>query len=185
MKLDTLRRIYPVVFLTAVVFILVVSLSWTDNLTRDKIAWQEEQKIKRMLEEMFPGMSEYTYEDEIYTIYIDAEETGYAFLAVGKGYGGKVNILVGLEDEKTLKGISIISQTETPGLGDRITKIFFTDRFARLSLSDVSLRQDGGQIDAITGATISSEAIIDAVRTQAMEKVKLLKDNGREENTDG
>ncbi len=184
MKVDTLRRIYPVVFLTIVVFILVVSLAWTDDLTRDKIAWQEEQKVKRMLEEMFPGMSEYTCEDEIYTIYVGDEEAGYAFLAVGKGYGGKINILVGLEDEATLKGITIISQTETPGLGDRIAESFFSDRFAGLSLNDVSLRQDGGQIDAITGATISSQAVIDAVRTEAMEKVRLLKDRDREEKAD-
>ncbi|GAH24330.1 unnamed protein product, partial [marine sediment metagenome] len=96
---------------------------------------------------------------------------------VGKGYGGDIDILVGLEDEATIKGISIISSLETPGLGSRIAESPFTDKFTGLNIDDVALRRDGGQIDAITGSTISSRAVVDAVRDTAMEKVKLLKES--------
>jgi electron transport complex protein RnfG len=120
-------------------------------------------------------MSRYEFREEIYTVYSDGDEIGYAFIAVGKGYGGDINILVGLEDETTLKGITIISQQETPGLGTRIAEPSFTDLFIGLNIADVALSRDGGQIDAITSSTISCAAVVDAVRATAMEKVKLIK----------
>ena len=177
----TFKNAFPIIILTAVVAICVTALTFTDSFTRGKIEAQEEQRIQHMLSAMFPNMSRYTFEDDIYTIYSDGAEVGYAFLAIGKGYGGDIDILVGLEDETTVKGITIISHTETPGLGSRIAESSFTDKFAGLNIADVALRQEGGQIDAITGSTISSRAVINAVRTTAMEKVKLLRESeGRE-----
>ncbi len=173
---NTLKKFYPVIVLTVVVAISVGLLSLTDSLTRDKIKAQQEAKIQAMLSEMFPDMSRYDLENEIYIIYSDEDKVSYAFVAVGKGYGGKINILVGLEDENTLKGISIISQVETPGLGNRITESYFTDRFAGLSADEVARRRDGGQVDTITGATMSSSAVIKAVRAAAIEKIALIKD---------
>jgi len=87
---------------------------------------------------------------------------------------GDINILVGLEDETTVKGIKIVSQEETPGLGTRITEPFFTDQFAGIAIKDIALSRDGGKIDAITSSTISSSAVVDAVRATVMEKVKQL-----------
>ena len=168
--------VFPIIFITVVVFASVGLVTWTDNITRDKIEEQEEQQIQSMLKEMFPSMSEYTFEDDIYTIYSDGAGVGYAFLAVGKGYGGDIDILIGLEDETTIKGITIISQSETPGLGSRIAESSFGDQFVGVNIADVALRQEGGEIDAITGATISSGAVVDAVRTTAIEKVKSLKE---------
>jgi len=168
--------VYPIIFITIVALISVALVTATDSITRDKIEEQEEQQIQSMLKEMFPSMSEYTFEDDIYAIHSDGAGIGYAFLAMGKGYGGDIKILVGLEDETTIKGITIISQEETPGLGGRIAESSFAGKFAGLNIGDVALRQDGGQIDAITGATISSGAVVDAVRTMAMEKVKSLKE---------
>lgn len=174
---NALKNAFPVILLTIVVAISVTLLTFTDRLTRDQIQAQEEQKIQSMLSEMFPDMSRYDFENEIYTIYSNGDKLGYAFIAIGKGYGGDINILVGLEDETTIKGITIISHTETPGLGTRIAESSFTDKFMGLSIEDVALSREGGQIDAITSSTISSTAVIDAVRTTAMEKVKLLKDS--------
>jgi len=175
-KVKKLREVFPVIFITIVVFVSVALLTWTDSVTAAKIEEQKEQEIQNMLQEMFPDMSEYIFEDGIYTICADGAEVGYAFMAVGKGYGGDIDVLVGLEDETTVKGITIISQSETPGLGSRITGSSFADGFVGLDISDVALKQDGGQVDAITGATISSRAVIDVVRTTAMEKVKSLKE---------
>jgi len=173
---STLRKLFPVIVLTAVVAISVGLLSLTDSLTRSKIEAQEEAKIQTMLSEMFPDMSRYDLEDDIYTIYSDEGKVSYAFIAIGKGYGGDINIMVGLEDENTIKDITIISQVETPGLGTRITESFFTDQFAGISIDDAAEKRDGGQLDAITGSTVSSAAVIEAVRDTAMEKVKLIKE---------
>ena len=168
MKVKTLKGVFPVIFITVVVLISVTLLAFTDSITKDKIEYQKEQQIQSMLKEMFPDMSKYTFENDIYPIYADGAKIGYGFLAVGKGYGGDIDILVGLEDEKTIKGITIVSQSETPGLGTRIAETSFADKFAGLNIGDVALRQAGGQVDAITGSTISSRAVIDAVRTTAM-----------------
>jgi electron transport complex protein RnfG len=121
-------------------------------------------------------MSRYDFQNEIYIIYSDGEQIGYAFLAVGKGYGGDINILVGLNDDTTLKGITIVSQEETPGLGTRITEPSFTDQFAGLDVNQVALSRDGGRIDAITGSTISSSAVVEAVRETALEKIKQIEE---------
>jgi len=164
----------PILFLTLVVFIAVSVLSLTYQATKDTIEEQQDAKIKSTLQELFPALDTYECQDSLYTIYSQDDTIGYAFLTSGKGYGGNIDIMVGLENKTTLKGILIISQQETPGLGNRITGDWFTSSFAGLSLSDVFLKKDGGAIDGITGATISSRAVVDAVREAAMEKIKAI-----------
>jgi electron transport complex protein RnfG len=173
-KADTLKKVFPIISVTVVVFIAVALLGLTDTIVREKIEWQKEQKIQRMLFEIFPNMTEHTLEGDIYMIYSNETEIGFAFLAVGKGYGGLIDILVGLENETTIKGVTIVSHLESPGLGARITESVFTDQFAGVNIADVALRLKGGEIDAVTGATISSRAVVDAIRATAMEKVKSL-----------
>lgn len=176
MKVKALSELYPILAVTVVVFIAVAILGGLDSVTRDMIEYQKELKIQRMLNEIFPDMTSYISEDDIYIISSDGAEIGFAFLAIGKGYGGDIDILVGLEDETTLKGIAVIAHAETPGLGDKILAPDFTDRFVGVNITDVAVPDEGGKIDAITGSTISTKAVIDAVRTTAMEKVKELKD---------
>ncbi len=175
MKVKALSEFYPILAVTVVVFIAVAILAGMDSLTRDMIEYQKELKVQRMLNAIFPDMTSYISEDDIYIISADGAEIGFAFLAVGKGYGGNIDILVGLEDETTLKGIAVIAHAETPGLGDKILNPDFTDRFVGVDIADVAVPDEGGKIDAITGSTISTKAVIDAVRTAAMEKVKELK----------
>ena len=160
--------------MTIVVFIAVALLGLTDTLVRPKIEWQKEQKIQRQLLEIFPDMTEHTLEGDIYMIYSNGAEIGFAFLAVGKGYGGLIDILIGLEDETTLKGVTIVSHLESPGLGARITETAFTDQFTGINIADIALRQKGGEIDAITGATISSRAVVEAIKATAVEKIESL-----------
>ena len=95
-------------------------------------------------------------------------------LVFNTGYAGEIAILVGLENSEMVKGILIISQQETPGIGDRITGDSFLNQFNGLNISDVALKRDGGQVDALSAATISSKAVADTVRETAMEKVELI-----------
>lgn len=170
------RETSPVILLTAVVAICVSLLTYVGSITLPRIEAQEAQKIQGMLSEMFPDMGRYTFDDEMYTIYSGEVTIGYAFVAAGKGYGGVISLLVGLDDEKTIKGVTVISHGETPGLGAKITESSFTEQFAGIAVEDVALRRDGGQIDAITGATISSRAVAQAVRAAAIAKLGLLEE---------
>jgi electron transport complex protein RnfG len=179
-----LKTYFPIIFLTLVALISVSLLVGIDSITADKIKRQEAQKVQDMLSEMFPDMDPLTQEEladppnGIYTIQSDEATIGYAFLATGKGYGGDISILVGLEDETTIKGVTIITQNETPGLGTRIEDSDFTDMFTGMAIDDVGLTSDGGGVDALTGATISSRAVVDAVKAEALEKVALLNGGG-------
>ena len=83
---------------------------------------------------------------------------GVAIEGAGKGYGGDVNVIVGIDvkEEGRLYGIGITGHAETPGLGARCTEDAFRGQFA-------GKQWDGKSLDAITGATITSNAVRDAI----------------------
>lgn len=87
-----------------------------------------------------------------------------------EGYGGAMNIIVGINRDGTLTGVRVLSHNETPGLGDKIEahKSEWITRFDGRSLSDPAPEQwrvakDGGEFDQFTGATITPRAVVKAV----------------------
>ena len=76
---------------------------------------------------------------------------------------------------KTIKAIRITSQNETPGLGTKVEGTKFTDQFMNKTLKQVLLKKDSnkGTIDALTGATISSRAVSEAVQKSITEFLKI------------
>lgn len=177
------KDVYPIIFLTIVVAGSVITLAVTDSVTRERIEQEKIRAIVETLSEQFPDMTDFVFDEaiEVYTVYadetgVDENIIGYAFEAEGSGYGGAIEILVTLQDLETMNGISIIGHMETPGLGAKIVESSFTDQFSGIAVSDVALRRDDGQIDAISGATISSSAVVKAVYETAVEKIELLKE---------
>ncbi len=97
----------------------------------------------------------------------------------GKGFGGSIGVMVGFNPSNdTLVGIGVTTMKETPGIGDVILTPRFTDQFAGKP-KDVALKSQGGQIDAISGATVSSggsvTAIANAAKVYAELKEQILK----------
>ncbi|MBT4483115.1 MAG: FMN-binding protein [Candidatus Latescibacteria bacterium] len=92
---------------------------------------------------------------------------GYIFIASGKGYSSTIETMVGVDIEGVITGAKVLFQQETPGLGDKIEQIlpgesvpWFTRQFLGLSASDnIKVVKDDGEIDSISGATISSRAV--------------------------
>ena len=74
--------------------------------------------------------------------------------------------MVGFTGDGKLNGIDVLSQKETPGLGAKVDTEAFTRQFRGLSLADTkwAVDKDGGDIDGITAATISSRAVVDAIQ---------------------
>ncbi len=169
------NKIYPIVFLSIIVFIAVLLLMLVNNMTKDKILAEREAKITTVLQKIYPEMQDFELKDNIYIILENADVIGYAFIAIGKGYGGEINTIVGIDKDYKIKEISVVSNTETPGLGTRILETFFTDQFKDLELQDVKLSKDGGKVDAISGATISSRAVTDSVRAAIEKKLEIIK----------
>jgi electron transport complex protein RnfG len=97
-----------------------------------------------------------------------------AYSASAKGYHDLIEVMVGVDPEGTLTGISIMTHTETPGLGARIVEPGFTAQFAGLDLETAKLSAEGGKVDALSGATFSTMGVITAVDT-ALEEFPQIK----------
>jgi Na+-translocating ferredoxin:NAD+ oxidoreductase subunit G len=86
-----------------------------------------------------------------------------------KGYGGRMEIMVGLKTDGSIFNYSVLKHAETPGLGSKMNEWFRTDKNKQSVLGlnpgkdKVWVAKDGGDVDAITAATISSRAFLDAV----------------------
>lgn len=97
----------------------------------------------------------------------DGRLIGAAFEAKSKSYS-EINTLVGMLKDGTITAIKVLEQNESAKIGSRITEPEFTDRFR--NIKDIS------RVQAITGATVSSQAVIDSVRKKAEEIKVLLKE---------
>ena len=109
----------------------------------------------------------------------DGNLVGLAFIADGGGFQGNIRIMVGLSvDYLKLKGIKVIEQNETPGLGNRIKEPAFEGQFKGLEIKPkveyIKYRkpEKPNQIQAITGATISSDAVVKNINNAVEEVLK-------------
>ena len=104
---------------------------------------------------------------EIYPAKKDSIIVGYAVNTnTKKGFSGNINLMAGFKPDGTIINITVLDQKETPGLGTKMTEPEFKDQFNDKNPSQFSLKvkKDGGPVDAITAATISSRAFCDAVQ---------------------
>ncbi len=108
---------------------------------------------------------------------------GWCLSLSGKGYGGDVDLLVGLDSDEKITGVKVLEHKETPGLGSKISDVkygqkesAFLSQFKGKVAEDIVLVKGDSEdnIQAITGATISSRAVTDAVR-QGVEKFLKIK----------
>lgn len=98
------------------------------------------------------------------------EITGVAFPVYGEGYGGLIHVMVGINLQEEISGVKVLEHLETPGLGAKIEESSFTDQFKSKSLENsllvngiLAVTKDGGDLDALTGATISPRGVAMAV----------------------
>ena len=106
----------------------------------------------------------------------EGEVTGLAIESAGRGgYGGDIVIMIGLDLRKDrMLGVEIVSHSETPGLGAQVEKPSFRKQWTGLGLdTSPALRAAGGQMDAISGATFSSAAMIEGTK----QVVELIRDH--------
>lgn len=93
----------------------------------------------------------------------DGKLVGVCIEHFGTGFGGDIGIMVGFDTERdALMGIGVTTMKETPGLGTLIAEKSFTEQF-RGKAMDTKLKNNGGDIDAVSGATISSNGSIVAI----------------------
>ncbi|MFW5498465.1 MULTISPECIES: RnfABCDGE type electron transport complex subunit G [unclassified Maridesulfovibrio] len=108
-----------------------------------------------------PGMET---EATVFPAIKDGKLLGVALETFAKGYGGDVGVMVGFNlTDNNLSGIGITTMKETPGVGSRVAGHGFTSQFKGHTTA-VELTSKGGNIEGISGATISSTASVEAVK---------------------
>lgn len=171
MKMD--KELTSVLFkLVALSVISAIILGAVFIPTQIQLAIYEEEQRQLALKEILPGASTFdpikSGEETLYyrALDIDNNLIGYAFFKEQSGSQDNIILAGGIDTEYTVTGLKIMKHKETPGLGARIVDSAFTDQFKGVAVSDLSLSKKGGAIDAITGASVSSQAVIDGMHAK-------------------
>ena len=173
--------LYPVFFMILLTGIYTFVLAFINESTVDIIAEQEALRVKRSVLYVLDLPSDGTAEevnqlydsrleskpfgDDSYYIYKeDGVVSGYAFPYVGKGLWGSISGYIAVSgDFNTILGVDFIAHSETPGLGGRIDEEWFKAQFRGVPVEEteslIFLPADGGNIDSISGATLTSQAV--------------------------
>lgn len=182
------RLVRGIGLLVALAAVTTLTIAVVERGTRERIAANRAEQAARIVAEVLPGLEydnvpglDYTTVTapktlgsreplRIYTARRDGRQVGTAVTVVAPdGYVGPIRLLVGLDTAGRVLGVRVLEHRETPGLGDRIeaSRSDWLSGFAGRSLggedSDWMLATDGGRFDHISGATITSRAVVRAV----------------------
>ena len=163
--------------LTIVAMISALALGTTYVMTKDAIAANKEKKTLKALNQVLPeGFNNKPNEEKYpmkkfkelicYPAKLNSEIIGYAVNSYSDmGFNERIKLMIGFDKNLTIKTISILQQKETPGLGTKMTQAKFKGQFDNKNpgKSNLKVKKDGGEIDSISAATISSRAFCDAV----------------------
>lgn len=165
-------------FVLALICLIAAGLLAVVNaITAPKILAQAKAEEQAALKEVMPSAAKFSAiksDTDGETLYYQASDSqdktvGFVFKASGKGYSSVIQTLVGMDFGGRISAIKVLSQTETPGLGVRITEKKFTDQFR----DQDSLNLSG--VQAISGATISSRAVMNSIIKKGQELKELIK----------
>lgn len=185
-KKDTF--INMVVSLFVITIISGFSLGFVNKLTIEpKAKAKLERKINALklvlptfdnnpVEDVLLLKSEFTKDSvEVYPAFQNNEFVGAAVIgSTEKGFSGLIKLMVGFNPEGDIQNIVVLEQKETPGLGTKMKDEKFLTQFKNKNPSNFNLKvtKDGGEVDALTGATISSRAFGEAVQMAYDEFIK-------------
>ena len=157
-------------------------LAFTYEMTKPLIAAARDREEQKALKAIMPEADLFkpgtAGEIEYFEALKGPALIGYCLKVTGSGYGGYIRIIVGIDTGGVIKGVRILEHQETPGLGSKINETrqgdnepYFLRQFNGKNAMTVKVKSG---IDAITGATISSKAVTDAINktvVEFMEKV--------------
>ena len=174
-KKDTLLNMFIAMFVICVVSGSILGLVY--NATKDPIAAAETAKKTEAIKNVLPEFNELketmvksAMEDAEIPFYL-AYDANNNFIGAAvetftnKGFSGNISLMVGILANGTINNISVLQHAETPGLGSKMSESSFKDQFNNKNTTsfNFNVKKEGGDVDAITAATISSRAFCDAV----------------------
>lgn len=171
-----------VLSLSLIAVFAAVTLASVYSLTKEPIALSKQSKLQNAISEVLPAFERL---DEVEKVGLKTGDTLNIYKAYDKedkfvgasvetvshnGYSGDIRLMVGFDVEGNIVNYAVLEQKETPGLGTKIVDWFKTEVHNRSVIgknpakNKLAVTKDGGEIDAITAATISSRAFLDAVQ---------------------
>lgn len=168
-----------VVVLTSIALVAGLALTGVYALTKGPIELSQKQKKEKALSDVLPGFdgtivdTVVSFEGDDILVHKAVDKNGKLFGAgvetfTMKAFSGRFDLMVGFDNEGVILNTEVIKASETPGLGDKINKnkSDFAKQFNNNDPAEYKLQvtKDGGDVDAITAATISSRAYCDAVQ---------------------
>ncbi|MDR1097282.1 MAG: RnfABCDGE type electron transport complex subunit G [Tannerella sp.] len=186
--MEKLKSTLPNILLSLTVICLVagVALSAADKYTADAIATSKAVELQNAIRNVTPGFDNDPSEEQykaavaegdslvVYPAKKEGKPVGYAVESYTKnGFGGIIRVMAGFDTEGKLLNYSVLEHNETPGLGSKMEEWFREDRNRQniigrnLKKNGLKVTSDGGDVDAITAATISSRAFLEAINLAA------------------
>ena len=160
--------------LTAIALVAAAALAALNGVTKEPIAAAQQAKVENAISAVLPAFDKLEDRDvngHLCHVGLDAEGNmvGAAIEAGNdKGFGGHLQLMVGFDAQGNVSGYQILETHETPGLGAKADQWFQKDGKGCVieknpSLVNMTVKKDGGDIDAISGSTITSRAFLLAV----------------------
>ena len=155
--------------LCAITLVAALLLAFVNNLTEERILIAAEAAAKNAMEIIIPADNHEGVEgkENVYKAIKDSEVIGYCVSVSVSGFGGPVEMMVGIGTDGSVKGIDILSHSETAGLGAKADSDDFKSRFKDKSpeLTVVKIpTENPSEVQAITGATVTSKAVAEGVK---------------------
>jgi len=168
-----------IVVLTAIAVVMGTTLSLVEGITREPIEYSKLKFVKGPAilsiltdhdnDPIKDFKEDVQFEKNIAKSIFPAKRNSkcfaIAFEVTGAGYHGPVGIMMGVDIKSgNLIGMRVMTHTETPGLGARSVEPSFYKQFSDLEIDDVAISDQGGMINAISGATVTSQGVIETVK---------------------
>lgn len=168
---SSLKNMVLMLFVIALVCSAAVAVVY--DMTKEPIRQAQEQKVVDALKKVLPAFDNSPVKEErggcfVYEATAGGEVVGYAIESTSpNGFNGDIALMVGIAVDGTIYNVEVLAQAETPGLGANmenedniLTKSFVGRNGAEMNMT---VKKDGGDVDALTAATISSRAYAEAV----------------------
>ena len=160
--------------LTCIALVAAALLSGVYLLTQESIEQQKAEKQLAAISAVLPAYERIADPETVQGLTVHKAYTGDTFVGAAvetesNGFGGKIRLMVGFDNDSHITGYEVLEQTETPGLGTHIVEWFKNadkpgqNIIGRQATGAMTVSKDGGDVDAITAATISSRAFLEAV----------------------
>lgn len=164
--------------LCLITLIASLLLACVNEITFPKIAMAEEKATVEAMQNILSEAKSFEkITDSIYEGKAGDKTVGYCVNVAPSGFGGEIKMIVGIGTDEKIKGIEILSHSETAGLGAKAADESFKERFKeknlKLSVVKTAPKNDG-EVQAITGATVTSRAVVKGI-DEAVEMLDKLK----------